>query len=149
LQQWIPNDDPLVAATLTGRQVALLLAPYVRYAQGWRVPPSSVLFPGGLEATVQRKRSEVAEVGLEGGGEPLKTRASYLVWMTQYHRFGGGGLAPHALVEPTQSTHVTATGLREAVVEYLADAAAPLPSACERVLTREQPKKKPARSHGK
>ncbi len=135
--QWIGQDDRLVLATLTGRQVALLLVPYVRQMHGWKAPPSQVLYPGGLDIGLLPKRSEAIAPAIQGSSRRLGENDPYAVWMTQYHRFGGSGLAAKILVQPDQPYRLTSVSLRDAVMNLLSDAATPLPSECQRFLRRE------------
>ncbi len=100
----------------------------------------SSAFSGGLEATLGAQRSEVAALSLPGKSEELNARDSYRVWMTEFHRFGGGGGAPRALVQADQPYRRTTVLLREAIADFLADSTLPLPAECERILTRTPPK---------
>jgi 2',3'-cyclic-nucleotide 2'-phosphodiesterase (5'-nucleotidase family) len=137
--RWISQDDPLVFAELTGRQISLLLEPYVRQMHGWRTPTSQVLYPGGLDVALAPKRSEAVSVRLAGALDAVQDYRRYFLWMARYHRFGGGGLAARALIEPDQPARILPLTLREAVLDYLAAPAAPLPEACAKLLSRQPP----------
>jgi 2',3'-cyclic-nucleotide 2'-phosphodiesterase (5'-nucleotidase family) len=139
VHRWIPQDDRLVRAELYGRQITLLLEPYVRQQHGWRIPPSTVLAPGGLDLTLVPQRSEAVRVRIAGTDDALRPDTVYTVWMSTYHRFGGSGLAARALLEPTQPYRLEPTTLREAVLALLADGNAPLPSECDSFLSRQRP----------
>jgi 2',3'-cyclic-nucleotide 2'-phosphodiesterase (5'-nucleotidase family) len=139
LRRWIQQDDRLVISTLTGRQIALMLQPYVRVTHGWKVPRVQTLYPGGIDVTLSLNRSEAAALHRLDPSEALDARANYRVWLTEYHRFGGGGVAPRALVLVDQPYRMTGISLRNALADFLADPALGLPSACERVLTHTAP----------
>ena len=139
VSRWIGQDDALVLAELTGRQIALLLEPYVRQMHGWRTPASQVLYPGGLDVELAPKRSEAASLRLAGSLESVQDYRPYTLWMGRYHRFGGGGLAARALIGPDQPARLVPLTLREAVLEFLADPEAPLPEACASLLSRQPP----------
>lgn len=149
LHRWIVQDDRLVWATLTGRQVSLLLEPYVRLAHGWKAPPGQVLFPGGLEVSLRPKHSEAESLSVSGSMAPLRDEDRYGVWMTHYHRFGGGGIAARALIQPEQPYRLASVALREALMDLLSDSSAGLPPACERFLSRNRPAPRLARPRGK
>ncbi|MFI5400351.1 MAG: 5'-nucleotidase C-terminal domain-containing protein, partial [SAR324 cluster bacterium] len=144
--RWFSQDDPLVIAELTGRQIAQLLEPYVRQMHGWQTPASLVLYPGGLDVTLAPQRSEAASLRLAGTPESLQDGRAYSLWMTRYHRFGGGGLAARALIEPAQPARLLPLTLRAAVLEFLADPAAPLPDACGSILSRQVPERRTRRA---
>ena len=131
--RWIPHDDAVLAARVTGRQIALLLEPYVRNGQGWRVPPSLVLFPGGMEASLQRRTSEVKLLRSQDGAE-LRPHDSYPIWLTQWHAWGAGGLARKALLQAQQLGPVRVPSLREAVFRWLAAPGFTPPPACAKFL---------------
>ena len=131
LRRWLPEEDTLLLARLTGRQVELLLGPYVRHLRGWRVPPSQVFHPGGLELSIAPRGSRVLELARSGTRSPLRAGAEYPVWLTSYAWSGGGGLLPKALVQPTQLLLATEVSLRDAVMAWMsADEFAP-PPACQ------------------
>lgn len=144
--RWFGQDDPLVIAQLTGRQIAQLLEPYVRQMHGWQTPSSLVLYPGGLDVALAPQRSEAASLRLAGTPESLQDGRAYSLWMTRYHRFGGGGLAARALIEPDQPAQQVPFTLRDAVLEFLAQPAAPLPDACSRMLSRQVPERSTRRT---
>jgi 2',3'-cyclic-nucleotide 2'-phosphodiesterase (5'-nucleotidase family) len=148
LHRWIVQDDRLVWAALTGRQVSLLLEPYIRQAHGWKVPLAQVLFPGGLELSLQPKRSEAESLSISGSMAPLRDEDRYGVWMTHFHRFGGGGIAARALIQLEQPYRPASVALREAVMNLLSDASAGLPPACDRFLSRQPPAPRRARRRG-
>ena len=139
VHRWIAQDDGLVLATLTGRQVALLLVPYVRQMHGWRAPPSQVLFPGGLEVGMLPKSSEALAPAFRENSVRLRDDGRYGVWMTRFHRFGGSGVAAKVLVQADQPYRLAPTSLRDAVTDLLSDRAQPLPPECQRFLSRSSP----------
>ncbi|MFI5399594.1 MAG: hypothetical protein ACHQZQ_00905 [SAR324 cluster bacterium] len=147
--RWFGQDDPLVIAQLTGRQIAQLLEPYVRQMHGWQTPASLVLYPGGLDVALAPQRSEAASLRLAGTPESLQDGRAYSLWMTRYHRFGGGGLAARALIEPDQPVQRMPFTLRDAVLEFLAQPAAPLPDACSRMLSRQPPERSTRRTRAR
>jgi hypothetical protein len=139
-----------VQAQLLGRQISLLLEPYVRQQHGWRIPPSQVLFPGGLDVALAPKRSEAISVRTEEAATPIQDFDTYSVWVSQYHRFGGGGLAHRALIEPSQPYRILPVSQRDAIVDLLADPAIPLPQACSAILSRippENSRRRPRKPH--
>ena len=144
--RWFGRDDPLVIAQLTGRQIAQLLEPYVRQMHGWQTPASLVLYPGGLDVALAPQRSEAASLRLAGTDASLQDGRVYRLWMTRYHRFGGGGLAVRALIEPDQPARPVPFTLRDAVLQYLAQPAVPLPDACSGMLSRGVPQRRPRRA---
>ncbi|MCH8886990.1 MAG: 5'-nucleotidase C-terminal domain-containing protein [SAR324 cluster bacterium] len=141
LYRWMIYRENLVLASLTGRQIALLLEGYVRHLRKWVVRHSSVLWPGGLVVEVREKGSEI--VGLRRGsdGAALNPRARYPVWLTDFVWNGGGGLAPKALIARDQkiAARPPVPGgavfvLREAVFALLNDPGFRVPPECKRWL---------------
>jgi 2',3'-cyclic-nucleotide 2'-phosphodiesterase (5'-nucleotidase family) len=147
--RWFARDA-LVQAELTGRQVALLLRGYVRRSQGWSAPADQVLYPGGLTLAVPPKRTDAVWTWA-ATGSPLAAHAVQRVWMAEYHRLGGGGLAAQALVQPTQPYRSVDFTLAEALVGLLADPSVPLPAPCAGFLSRtpEPQRPRPARQRAR
>jgi hypothetical protein len=136
----MPYEDELVRAELTGRQIAMLLEPYVRMKRGLVEVPGNVLYPGGLTPFWQRLGGEAFAVAAGSwrprkrmpppGAPLLEPHEEYPVWITAYVATGGGGLAPRALLHPSQLGESLPITLREVVFEYLSDPRAELPKAC-------------------
>jgi 2',3'-cyclic-nucleotide 2'-phosphodiesterase (5'-nucleotidase family) len=137
--RWLPYDDELVLARLTGRQIALLLTPHVRNLRGWRIAPSLVLFPGGLEPHIPAGGSEVTSLTAPGAARPLSPHDLYPVWMTDYHWDGAGGLARSALLHPSQLAARGGISLREALFALLSLPAPALPGPCSGFLGVMEP----------
>jgi 2',3'-cyclic-nucleotide 2'-phosphodiesterase (5'-nucleotidase family) len=142
LFRWMPYEDEPVRAELTGRQMALLLEPYVRLRRKLRVFPGDVLYPGGLTPFWKALGGEAYALAIgswhNSGDDPpaeaplLDPHARYPVWITSYVAAGGEGLAPRALLHPSQLGETLPITLREAVFELLSDPNAELPKVCRR-----------------
>lgn len=140
LLRWLPYRDEWVLTSITGRQVQLLLEPYVRHVRKWRIHPNLVLWPGGMALQLPAKGSEITSLSgiLENGKQlPLSPNAWYGVWMTRYIRHGGGGLAPKSLLirdntptRPPMAISPPHDSLREAVFSLLSKDRPPLPAPC-------------------
>jgi 2',3'-cyclic-nucleotide 2'-phosphodiesterase (5'-nucleotidase family) len=145
LFRWMPYEDRPVQAALSGRQIAILLEPYVRWRRGLVVPPGEVLHPGGLTPFWEPRGGEALAVAVghwphstqppPGDAPLLEPHRSYPVWLTAYHWSGGGGLASQALLHPSQLRAETHTNLREAVFELLSVTEVELPKECQRWLS--------------
>ncbi|MBF0288361.1 MAG: metallophosphoesterase [SAR324 cluster bacterium] len=120
LFRWLPHDNFLVQAQLYGRQIEILLKPYLRRQQGMR---SSInyLIPGGLSMFPEN---------------PLSPQQLYPVWMTNYHWNGGRGMKAEALLHSSQKQQVAAESLRDLVFLFLQDPSNELPAACLAFLGR-------------
>ena len=141
LYRWMIYRETLVLASLTGRQIALLLEGHVRHLRKWVVRHSSVLWPGGLVVEVREKGSEIVSLRRESDGAALNPQARYPVWLTDFIWHGGGGLAPKALIARDQkiAARPPALGgavfvLREAVFALLNDPGFRVPPECARWL---------------
>jgi hypothetical protein len=143
ITRWFVRDDALVRTELSGRQIAELLEPYVRAQHGWRSPPAMIVAPGGLDLTLAPRRSEAMTMRLAGTSDTIVPGATYAVWLARYHRFGGAGLAARVLLASDAPAIPAPRTLRDAVLDLLADAAAPLPSECANLLARTPPVKSP------
>jgi len=143
LYRWMIYRETLVLASLTGRQIALLLEGYVRHLRKWVVRHSSVLWPGGLVVEVREKGSEIVGLRRKSDGAALNPRARYPVWLTDFIWNGGGGLAPKALIAREQriAARPAVPGgpvfvLREAVFALLNDPGFQAPPECKRWLEK-------------
>ncbi|MEE8434247.1 MAG: 5'-nucleotidase C-terminal domain-containing protein [bacterium] len=141
LYRWMIYRETLVLASLTGRQIALLLEGHVRHLRKWVVRNSSVLWPGGLVVEVREKGSQIVSLRRKSDGTSLNPRARYPVWLTDFIWNGGGGLAPKALIAREQkiATRPAVLGgagftLREAVFSLLNDPGFQVPPECARWL---------------
>ncbi|MDH4247692.1 MAG: hypothetical protein OEW39_07740, partial [Deltaproteobacteria bacterium] len=127
---------------LSPRQVQVLLEPHARHVRGRKVPDTLVLWPGGFEAQIATGGSELPT--LRRNGTRLEeiawpgTPAALSVWMTGYVRHGGGGLAPRALLHPSQQVSlppgILPVTVREAVFRLMQTPPDPLPLPCRRWL---------------
>jgi hypothetical protein len=133
LYRWLRYGDPLVQAPLTGRQVELLLDGYVRHARGWRVPPLTVLWPGGLRVELPREGSELARIH-RADGEPLRFGDTVPVWLTAFVWHGGLGLAGEALLAGGPPRRAVPVTLRAGLFALLSDPAYAIPPECARWL---------------
>ncbi len=134
--RWIQPDDTLVQAQLSGRQMELLLGPYVRFAQGWRTQPAQVLYPGGLEALIAGRASELQMLRDQATGTNLDPYTKYPLLLARYHWDGGGGSAAKALIAPDQLTARTGFSLREAVFALLEAPDFSVPEPCRGMVGR-------------
>ena len=142
LYRWMTYRETLVLASLTGRQIALLLEGYVRHLRKWVVRNSAVLWPGGLAVEVREKGSEIITLRRKSDGAEIRPRARYRVWLTDFiWNGGGGGLAPKALIARVQritglpsSNQQGGFSLRETVFAMLNDPDFQVPPECARWL---------------
>lgn len=132
LYRWMAFGETLVRASLTGRQIALLLDGYVRHRRKWKVPYLAVLWPGGMEVAIAPKGSEITALGRKATGRPIRPHERYPVWLTAFIWFGGGGLAPRALIRPEQWRGEQPGTLREALFAMLRDPEFAVPPVCAR-----------------
>ncbi|MDH4249347.1 MAG: hypothetical protein OEW39_16190, partial [Deltaproteobacteria bacterium] len=104
--RWMAFPEAPVRMRLSPRQVQVLLEPHARHVRGRKVPDTLVLWPGGFEAQIATGGSELPTLRRNGTRleeiAQLETPAALSVWMTGYVRHGGGGLAPRALLHPSQ-----------------------------------------------
>jgi 2',3'-cyclic-nucleotide 2'-phosphodiesterase (5'-nucleotidase family) len=133
LYRWLRYGDPLVQAPLTGRQVELLLDGYVRHVRGWRVPPLTVLWPGGLRVELPREGSELARIH-RADGRPLRFGDTVPVWLTAFVWHGGLGLAGEALLPGGPPLRAVPVTLRAGLFALLSDPAYAIPPECARWL---------------
>lgn len=133
LYRWMRYGETVVQAPLTGEQVRLLLAGYVRHLRGWRVAPLEVLWPGGLEVAVAAGGAQVLSVrGADGA--PLPRDGSVPVWLTGFVWYGGLGLAHEALLPGGAPLREGTGTLREALFALVSGPDAALPAECQRWL---------------
>ncbi|MCH8843489.1 MAG: hypothetical protein IID61_11010 [SAR324 cluster bacterium] len=130
LYRWMIYEERPVLASLTGRQMALLLEPFLRYKRRLSQFPGNVLNPGGLTLRHAAKGTEVLRLADAASGEELARHQRYPVWMGDFHWNGGGGIARKALVHPSQQRAALEATLREGVFDLLADPATVLPAHC-------------------
>jgi 2',3'-cyclic-nucleotide 2'-phosphodiesterase (5'-nucleotidase family) len=140
LYRWMPYDDAILPAQLTGRQIALLLEPYARYRSAWSVTPSWVLHPGGMEPVIPGRATQPSGLAFAATGAALERQARYPVWMPAYHAYGAGGLARRALVQPDQLGKPLHPPLRELVFQWMAGPAFTVPAACAGFLALVPPR---------
>lgn len=134
LWQWLPYDNRLLLATLFPRQVGLLLQDYADHQRERRVRYAGVLYPGGMRVAL---KGGGLPAPLTMAGAPWPPGKAQRVWLTGYHAFGGAGLAPRALLHPSQRLLLSPMRHRDAVEALLRDRKTPLPSACEAFLARD------------
>lgn len=135
VHRWLPFGEPVVRVRLTGRQMARMLAPYVRHVRGWRTRPSLVLAPGGFTPRIAPDGSQILRLE-RADGSTLRPHARHAVWLTEYIRRDGGGLAARALAADTPVEARAPGTLRAQVFAYLQEPAQPLPEPCRRFLAR-------------
>lgn len=134
IYRWMPHDDALLPARLTGRQIALMLEPWARHRSGWTVPPALVLHPGGIEPAITGRATQPHAVRFAAGGPVLEKDTLYPVWLVAYHAFGAGGLARRALVQDGQLGEPGETSLREWVFRWMAGPEFTPPAPCRSFL---------------
>jgi 2',3'-cyclic-nucleotide 2'-phosphodiesterase (5'-nucleotidase family) len=134
LWQWLPYDNRLLLAELYPRQVGLLLQDYADHQRQRRVRYAGVLYPGGMQVAL---KGGGLPTPLTMDGAPWPSGTARRVWLADYHAFGGAGLAPRALLRPSQWLTLSPMRHRDAVEALLRDRAAPLPPDCATFLARE------------
>jgi 2',3'-cyclic-nucleotide 2'-phosphodiesterase (5'-nucleotidase family) len=130
LYRWMPHDDLILPARLTGRQIALMLEPWARFRSGWTFPHSLVLYPGGIEPELIGRATQPERVRLAPSGPVLGKDALYPAWLTVHHAFGAGGLARRALIQAGQLGAPLEIPLREWVYRWMASPVFALPEPC-------------------
>ncbi|MBF0278044.1 MAG: metallophosphoesterase [SAR324 cluster bacterium] len=128
LFRWLPYDNFPVLSQLYGRQIQILLDPYLRQQRGLSFRSNSLLAPGGFQAILS-ENEDGASSTLKHMETSLSLSESFPVWMSNYHWNGGGGLVGEALVHPTQKIKEIGQTLRDLLFAYL-QRPAKLSAAC-------------------
>ena len=133
--RWIPYDNQFVLTSITARQAAMLLTPYIRWRERLSVRPTLVFHPGGLIPETKDKGTQVLALQNEAG-EALSNHKNIQVVLTNYHWNGAGGLVRKALLQPIQKKAMTSLGLQEWIFRVLSDSTVPIPKECKRLMEK-------------
>ena len=128
--RWLPYDNRLVLAQLSGRQIELMLESYRRKKLGWYARSSTILAPGGFIAEIDNSSNESRLFLTNYSGQVIAPEKTYPVWLTNFHWNGGGGLAAKALLHETQFIKKESIHLRELIFQYLRQSTVKLPPNC-------------------
>ena len=135
LFRWLPYDNFLVQAGLFGKQIRILLKSYQRMLEDKKYRSSALLLPGGFQAELQNDQGPL-ELKLMQDEETMPSSELFLVWLTNFHWNGGGGMRGEALIHASQKILKTQQTLRDLVFSYLQTPTSDLPSICATFLKK-------------